>query len=479
MRDRQQRQHRATSEKHNGKAVPLERPGLLAAIVEGTTDAVFVKDLDGRYLMVNSSCTRILGRPKETIIGKDDAQLLPPETAGRLAEVDRRVMDTGEPNSYEEVLPVAGRLRTYLSTKSVHYDAGGNAVGIIGISRDITERKRAEQELKKSEEQFRRLAEGVDFIPWEADFDTWRFTYVGPQVVEILGYPPEDWYRDGFWVDRIHPEDREWVTAYCATSSASSRGYRFEYRMLDSDGGIVWLDDIVSVVEGEDGTKRLQGVMVDITERKRAEEAAFEVREAERARLARDLHDGALQDLSLVVQQLEAKRIQAEIEGSESGLGREIEGLRRAFRGLRDAIYDLHRTGGVPFLEQLEDMVRHYRDLTPEREVRLVVEDGFPTDFPKGVATQLLRLVREALTNARQHSAARHVWVTLGASEDELVAEVADDGRGFVPGTPHEGLGLSTMGERATLLGGDLEVRSEPGEGTRVRLRLARAEDLP
>src|SRR3712207_4059910 len=109
-------------------------------------------------------------------------------------------------------------------------------------------------------------------IPWEASFDTWRFTYVGPQAAEILGYPPEDWYREGFWVDRIHPEDREWVTAYCATSSASSQGYRFEYRMLGSDGGIVWLDDIVSVVEGEDGTKRLQGVMVDITERKRVEE---------------------------------------------------------------------------------------------------------------------------------------------------------------------------------------------------------------
>jgi PAS domain S-box-containing protein len=145
MRDRQQRQHRATSDEHNAKAVPLERPGLLAAIVEGTTDAVFVKDLDGRYLMVNSACARILGRPKEEIIGKDDAQLLPPETAGRLAEVDRRVMDTGEPNSYEEVLPVAGRLRTYLSTKSVHRDAGANAGGIIGISRDITERKRAEE----------------------------------------------------------------------------------------------------------------------------------------------------------------------------------------------------------------------------------------------------------------------------------------------------------------------------------------------
>jgi signal transduction histidine kinase len=249
---------------------------------------------------------------------------------------------------------------------------------------------------------------------------------------------------------------------------------------LTKDGRRIDVSLTVSPIRGSEGEIiGASTIARDITERRRAEEAAFEVREAERARLARDLHDGALQDLSLVVQQLEAKRIEAEIGGSDTSLRREIEGLRRTVRGLRAAVYDLHRTGGVPFLEQVEDMMRHYRDLTPEREVGLVIEDGFPTDLPEGVATQLLRLVREALTNARQHSAAQHAWVTLGASEDELVAEVADDGRGFVPGTPHGGLGLSTMRGRATLLGGDLEVRSSPGEGTRVRLRLARAEDLP
>src|SRR3712207_461393 len=127
-------------------ATPLEAPGLLSAIVEGTPDAVFVKDLDGRYLLVNSACARILGRPKEEIVGRDDAQILPPEAAGRLAGVDRLVLGTGEASSYEEVLPVAGRPRTFLSTKSVHRDAAGNALGIIGISVDITERQQAEEE---------------------------------------------------------------------------------------------------------------------------------------------------------------------------------------------------------------------------------------------------------------------------------------------------------------------------------------------
>jgi PAS domain S-box-containing protein len=133
----------------NEEALMQYSLSILTAIIEQTTDAVFVKDLRGRYLMVNSSCTQLLGMPREEVIGKDDAQLLPPETARQLAEVDRRVMATGETRGYEEVLPVTGQLRTYLSTKGVYRDDWGNAIGIIGISRDITERKRAEEELRR------------------------------------------------------------------------------------------------------------------------------------------------------------------------------------------------------------------------------------------------------------------------------------------------------------------------------------------
>src|SRR3712207_5843987 len=184
------------------------------------------------------------------------------------------------------------------------------------------------------------------------------------------------------------------------------------------------------------------------------------------------LHDAL--PISVVVQQLEARRYGAVASDWDTGLDREVGALRRAVRGLREAIYDLRPGEGTSFLEGVGEMIRHYRDLTPEREISLVVGEGFPEDLPDAVASQLLRLVREALTNPRQHSAARRVRVTLDAGEEEPEVEVADAGGGFAAGTAVGGMGLSTMGERAALLGGDLTIRSEPGGGTSVRLRLAR-----
>jgi PAS domain S-box-containing protein len=138
---------------------------------------------------------------------------------------------------------------------------------------DLSSRKQAESKLKESEERFRLLAEKVRIIPWQADARSGNFTYVGPQTVEILGYPLEEWYTDNFWGDRMHPQDREWAIKYCVDCSATLDNYEFEYRMLSADGKSVWLYDIVNVVRDENGPQILRGFMIDITHRKQAEEA--------------------------------------------------------------------------------------------------------------------------------------------------------------------------------------------------------------
>jgi PAS domain S-box-containing protein len=119
---------------------------ILRAVTEGTTDAIFVKDCHGRYLMINSAGARLLGKAVAEVLGKDDSELFSPDTGRAIMARDRAVMASAQVQTYEEVGTAAGFTRIYLSTKGPYRDAQGNVIGLIGISRDITERRQAEEE---------------------------------------------------------------------------------------------------------------------------------------------------------------------------------------------------------------------------------------------------------------------------------------------------------------------------------------------
>jgi PAS domain S-box-containing protein len=130
---------------------------LLSAIMEETPDAVFVKDKQGRYLIINSAGAGFLGKPVEGVVGKDDSELFSLDTAHHIMALDRRIMLSGKTQTVEELdyVTAAGVTRTYLSTKGPYRDAHGHVIGLIGVCRDITERKRAEKALRDSEERYR------------------------------------------------------------------------------------------------------------------------------------------------------------------------------------------------------------------------------------------------------------------------------------------------------------------------------------
>jgi signal transduction histidine kinase len=210
----------------------------------------------------------------------------------------------------------------------------------------------------------------------------------------------------------------------------------------------------------------------DITERRRTEETLREIRDSERRRIARDLHDGVLQDLSytaaaigLIMLEVEGTRLEEELQST-------IDAVRRAAQGLRDAVNDLRleEERDRPFPELVESLVRRNRARTPGCEITLQVEEGFPSTPLGETGTQVSRVVQEAITNARRHSGAQRVSVTLKLEGEDLVAEISDDGRGFGPETT-PGVGLSSMRERAAIVGGKLVIESEAGRGTRVSLR--------
>lgn len=117
---------------------------------------------------------------------------------------------------------------------------------------------------------YSKLINSLDGIVWEANGETFQFTFVSPQAEKILGYPIDRWLEPHFWRDHTHPEDADWCSAFCLDSARRGQDHEFEYRMIAADGSVVWLHDIVSVKSEPDGNVRLSGIMLDVTKRKQA-----------------------------------------------------------------------------------------------------------------------------------------------------------------------------------------------------------------
>ena len=126
--------------------------------------------------------------------------------------------------------------------------------------------------LKRQQQHYQSLVESTTAIIWEGDPETLQFRYVSPESKKLLGYDPEQWVDDPeFWQRHIHPDDRDWAIRYCKQAVGGRRKHTFDYRMIASDGRIVWLRDVVNVVVAEGRPQKLVGVMIDISELKTAQ----------------------------------------------------------------------------------------------------------------------------------------------------------------------------------------------------------------
>ncbi len=237
----------------------------LQAVMDNSPALIWVKDLDGRYLFVNSRCEEVFGVGSEEVVGSTDSQLFPASIAEEIRRSDQDMLGVGHALEANDTVPVeGGQLRTFSTTRFPMRDENGEIYAICGISRDTTR-------VEEAEARFRQLVESTSAIPWEMDMQTWRFTYVGRQAETILGYPVEEWYEEGFWHKHIHPEDRAQAVDYCVTATERGEDHDFEYRMLAADGRAVWLSDHVRIVRKRGRVVKLQGFMFDITERKESQ----------------------------------------------------------------------------------------------------------------------------------------------------------------------------------------------------------------
>src|SRR5215217_6496210 len=208
------------------------------------------------------------------------------------------------------------------------------------ISTDLAEaNKELEAFSSEAQTRYRTLVEQIPAItyvqePLESS-NPKAITYMSPQYETILGYHPELKVLDEeHWLRILHPEDRGRVLAEEARTDESGEPFKMEYRVIAKDGRVVWLRDEATLVRDEEGRPLYWlGVQYDITEQKRVEDTLREVREGERFRMARDLHDGVLQDLSYTTAAMGLIMLNAEDTGLEQELKKVIEAQRRAAEG--------------------------------------------------------------------------------------------------------------------------------------------------
>ncbi len=245
---------------------------LLHGVVEGTSDAVFVKDLEGRYLLANAGCAAALGHSREEILGRTDAELLDPETARNFADGDRRALLAGANQTSEE--HEIGSGKTYLATKAPYHDAEGKVAGIIGISRDITDRKREQEALRHSEEKFAKAFRSSPNAITISTLKDGRYVDVNESFLQMTGYRREE------ILGRTALELGIWVKSETRGALVEALGqhakvvdFEFLFRSRSGEQRVGALSAEVIQVDGE--TCMLSNIRDD-TERRRAQHALLE-----------------------------------------------------------------------------------------------------------------------------------------------------------------------------------------------------------
>ena len=354
--------------------------------------------------------------------------------------------------------------------------------GFVATYTDITKREEISMALAETKERFRRLLESTNAIPWEADAKTWIFTYVGPQAVELLGYPRELWLEKDFWVEHIHPEDRAKTIDYCLKSLAQRTNYEFEYRMLAADGRTIWLHDIVNVVEPDGEPVALRGFMIDITERKSLEESQRNIssrlisaQEEERRKISRELHDDFGQRLALLAVGIQS--LSQQMPEPESETVKSMDNLWSQTQKLSTDLHRLSHQLHPAILDQLGlgPAIRSLcSEISEQHGIQIkFTEHQVQDSIPRDISLCLYRTAQEGLRNIVKHSGAKDAKVELTGAPDTIHLRIADQGVGFDPITTNrKGLGLVSIEERIRVVKGEMSLQSRPSHGTCIDLRI-------
>ena len=321
---------------------------------------------------------------------------------------------------------------------------------------------------------------GTKILAWEGEVEGQRFSYVSEHAVEMLGYPVAEWYAPNFLASHIHADDLHRVLTAYHKQTRLTEHFDLTFRMWARNGRLVWVQNLISVGTQSLRTRKLHGFMIDVSERKRAEEALkalggrlIAAQEEERRRVARELHDDFNQRLAVLSIELEqlGDKIQKPVR-----LRRSVQRLQGLAQEIAAEIHRLSYRLHPSKLDHL-GLIAAVKSLCTElsESGKLKVEfeqSGFPYTLDRETTLCLFRIAQEGLRNCVKHSRAESARVVLTRSRDAVRLSVYDNGCGFNTKTAlmEKGLGFLSMKERLHILGGEMNVYSKPLHGTRLEV---------
>ncbi len=424
------------------------------------------------------------GRPIEAELGKGWMAGIHPGDRDRYIKTYNEAFDGQKPFTIEYRLRRDGaEYRWILANAVPRFTLTSKFEGYIGSAIDVTEVKRAQEVLQKSEEEFSLAFESAHLGWWVWTEETQQLN-ASEGSKAVFGLPPDTEVTLKAFLNCIHHEDCERV--YKTWRQAIETGsYLFvEFRIVWADGAIHWVESRGRIYpNSQSRPAQMVGVTMDITERKRAEEALRAVggrliaaQEEERGRIARELHDDVCQRLAVIGMELE--RIKDEPQLSEPRLqewiGRLAQHTGQVADDLQALSHELH-SSKLEILGTTAAMKSFCAQFSEQHHIRVeFTSNKVPFPLPRDVSLCLYRILQEALHNAAKHSKAERLLVELRGECGTVELIVRDSGVGFDPEKVAQGhgLGLISMRERVNLVKGTLSIESQPRLGTAIRARV-------
>jgi PAS domain S-box-containing protein len=337
--------------------------------------------------------------------------------------------------------------------------------------------------VQSSDERFRLAAQAGRMYAYEWDAVRDLVTRSG-EYLNILGLSSSEAQLTREQISAsVHPDDRALFTDSVGQVTPENPASKISYRVLRSDGSVIWVEKNARAFFDEQGRlQRMVGMVADITERKRAEEALAGVsgklitaQEHERTRIARELHDDIGQRLALLANELQQFR---EDSPNLPEVRKRVEELEKQTCEIASDIQSLSHELHSSKLEYL-GMVPAMRSFCNEFSKQQKLEINFknhdlPSTLPPDMSLCFFRVLQEALHNSAKYSGARHIDVELWATPSDVRLTISDSGAGFdlKAAKAGPGLGLISMEERLKIVGGELLIESQPKRGTTIHARV-------